>query len=395
MYKRYRVISSGGIAMEVINERIFVSGPSITQKEIDYVTEAVKSAWYDNANYYNEKFESNFKSYVGTKYAISLPSCTSAIHLSLIALGITEGDEVIVPDITWIATSAPINYVGAIPVFADIDEKTWCITPKSFEKCITSKTKAVIVVDLYGNIPEMDKIKEIAEKHNIAIIEDAAEAMGSIYKGKKAGSLGDIGVFSFHGSKIMTTGEGGMLVTYDKDIHERCLKLRDHGRAVSDKMFWNDEIGYKYKMSSLQAALGIAQLKRIEELVENKRSIFNWYKDELKDVEGIYLNSEDEAIRNNYWMVTIVWDNKKYKITKEKFMKELKQYNIDSRPFFYPLSMEPAYKELTKNKNYTNLNPNSYKISPYAINLPCGMGMNKELVKFVCDKLKLILNTIE
>lgn len=380
--------------MEVINERIFVSGPSITQKEIEYVTNAVQDAWYDNANFYNEKFESDFKNYVGTKYAISLSSCTSAIHLSLLALHISEGDEVIVPDITWIATSAPINYVGAIPVFADIDEKTWCITPESLEKCITSKTKAIISVDLYGNIPQMDKIKEIAEKYNIAIIEDAAEAMGSIYKGKKAGSLGVIGVFSFHGSKIMTTGEGGMLVTDDEDIYKRCLKLRDHGRAVSDKMFWNDEIGYKYKMSSLQAALGIAQLERIEELVEKKRSIFNWYKDELKDVECVYLNSELEGTRNSYWMVTIVWDSNIYKMKKEEFILELRKYNIDSRPFFYPLSMEPAYKELTQNKNYTNLNPNSYKISPYSINLPCGMRMNKELVKYVCDKIKLILNII-
>lgn len=377
--------------MNDLNERIFVSGPSITQKEIDYVAEAAKTAWYDNANYYNEKFENDFKNYIGTKYAISLPSCTAGLHLSLAALEIGEGDEVIVPDVTWIATSAPISYVGATPVFADIDEKTWCITPESFKKCITNKTKAVIPVDLYGNIPDMDEIIKIAKEHNIAIIEDSAEAMGCIYKGRKAGSLGDVGVFSFHGSKIMTTGEGGMLVTDDVDIYNKCLKLRDHGRAINDKMFWNDEVGFKYKMSSLQAAMGIAQLERIEELVEYKRKIFSWYENELKGFDGILLNSEPEEIRNNYWMVSIVWDVNEYNITKEEFMKELKKFNIDSRPFFYPLSMEPAYKNSTGGKDYSVINSVSYKISPYAVNLPCGMMMNEALVKIVCDKTREIL----
>lgn len=376
------------------NERIFVSGPSITQKEIDYVAEAVKNAWYGNANYYNNKFEDEFKKYIGTKYAMALPSCTSAIHLALLALGIGEGDEVIVPDITWIATSAPISYVGATPVFADIDKKTWCISVESLKRCITSKTKAVIPVDLYGNIPDMDEIRNICEKHHLAIIEDAAEAMGSIYKGKKAGSLGDIGVFSFHGSKIMTTGEGGMLVTDNEEIYNKCLKFRDHGRAISDKMFWNDEVGYKYKMSSMQAALGIAQLERIEELVERKRNIFDWYKRELGDIEGVSLNEEPKDSRSNYWMVTIVWINEKYNISKEKLMNELKKNNIDSRPFFYPLSMEPAYKDLAKSKQYDKLNNVAYDISAYAINLPCGMMMTEELVKIVCNKVKQIFQLI-
>jgi Predicted pyridoxal phosphate-dependent enzyme apparently involved in regulation of cell wall biogenesis len=372
-------------------ERIFVSGPSITQKEVDYVTEAVKNAWYDNANYYNAKFEEEFKGYIGTKYAVALPSCTSAIHLALLAFEIGVGDEVIIPDVTWIATSAPINYVGATPVFADIDRNTWCISVESLKRCITSKTKAVIPVDLYGNIPDMDEIRSVCKEYNIMIIEDAAEAMGSMYKGLKAGSLGDVGVFSFHGSKIMTTGEGGMLLTDNEKVYKRILKLRDHGRAVSNKMFWNDEIGYKYKMSSMQAALGIAQLERIEELVEKKRDIFNFYKKELGDIEGVTLNEEQNNTRNNYWMVTIVWDNEKYPITKEEFIEELRKYNIDSRPFFYPLSMEPAYKDMVKDKKYSILNKISYDISSRAINLPCGMMMTEELVKKVCDRVKKIL----
>lgn len=377
--------------MESQYEKIFVSGPEITEKEIEYVSKAVKNAWYDNASYYNDKFENDFKHYVGRQYAIALPSCTAAIHLALLSLNIGEGDEVIVPDITWIATAAPISYLGAVPVFADIEKDTWCICPESLERRITDKTKAVIVVDLYGSMCNMDKIIDIAKKYSIAVIEDAAQAMGSEYRGKKAGSFGDISVFSFHGSKIMTTGEGGMLVTNDEKIYKRCLKLGNHGRAKTSKMFWNDEIGYKYKMSSMQAALGIAQLERIEELVEKKRNIFNWYDEELKHVEGIGLNSEPEWVRNNFWMVTAVLDKGYYSLAKESLMEEFCKFNIDTRPFFYPLSMEPAYKEIIKEVEYSKLNSVAYEISPYAINLPCGMDMTQSKVKWVVDCLNRIL----
>lgn len=223
-------------------ERIPVSGPWITHKEIDYVTDAVTNAWYANANIYNERFEKAFAEYLGVQFAISLPSCTSAIHLSLLSLGVGAGDEVIVPDLTWIATSAPVSYVGATPVFADVDEKTWCLSAESFGRLISAKTKAVILVDLYGNMLDMDSIREVAEKHGVSIVEDAAEAIGSEYKGRKAGSFGETGVFSFHGSKILVTGEGGMLVTNRKDIYRRSLFLRDHGRNPGDKMFWNAEV---------------------------------------------------------------------------------------------------------------------------------------------------------
>lgn len=375
--------------------RIFVSGPSITDKEVEYVSEAVRKAWYGNANYYNEKFEHDFKNYVGCDYAIALPSCTSALHLALLALGVGKGDEVIVPDITWIATAAPVCYVGAKPVFADVEEDTWCLSPSSVEKNISPKTKAIIMVDLYGNVPDVNGIKKIAEKYKIPIIEDAAEAIGSSYNNLKAGSLGCIGTFSFHGSKTMTTGEGGMLVTNDKDIYSKCLKFRDHGRAISDKMFWNDLVAFKYKMSSMQAALGIAQLERIEELVNHKREIFYWYEKNLKGIDRIKLNCEKVGIKNSYWMVTIVWEHEVYGITKEEFIKELKKFNIDSRPFFYPLSMLPAFKDLSLETNYSKLNAASYKISPYSINLPCGMDMNLEKVNYVCDKVKEILLSVK
>ncbi len=370
-------------------ERIPVSGPWITQKEIDYVTDAVTNAWYGNANMYNELFEKAFAQYIGSKYAISLPSCTSAIHLSLLALGVGPGDEVIVPELTWIATSAPISYVGATPVFADVDQKTWCISADSFEQLITPKTKAVIPVDLYGNIPDMDRIRDIAVKYRIAIIEDAAEAIGSEYKNRRAGSFGDTGVFSFHGSKTLTTGEGGMLVTDNDDIYNRCLFLRDHGRNPGDFMFYNTEVAYKYKMSSMQAALGLAQLERIDELVERKRQIFYWYQEELSGIEGITLNYEAPETKNTYWMVTVIL-NEKIGFEKGQLMQLMGKNYIDSRPFFHPLSSIPAYKNYEEAIKAQQRNSISYSISFWGINLPSGFNINKDKVKHVCNYFKKI-----
>ena len=189
-----------------IAERIPIAGPWITQKEIDYVTDAVANAWYANHDMYHVRFEEAFGSYVGRKYAISLPSCTSALHLALLSLGLGPGDEVIVPDITWIASSAPITYIGATPVFADIDPESWCLSVESFEENVTNNTRAVIVVDLYGNMPDMDKLVSIADQYGIAVIEDAAQSIGAEYRGSKAGSFGICSAFSFHGTKTMTTG---------------------------------------------------------------------------------------------------------------------------------------------------------------------------------------------
>jgi perosamine synthetase len=372
-------------------ERIPVAGPWITQKEVDYVADAVRNAWYGNANMYHERFEKAFADYLGVRFAISLPSCTSAIHLSLLALGIGPGDEVIVPDITWIASAAPISYVGAVPIFADIDPRTWCLSAKSFEDCVTAKTKAVIPVDLYGNMPDMDGIRDIAKRHGIAIIEDAAEAIGSEYKRRKAGSFGDTGVFSFHGSKTLTTGEGGVVVSDREDIYQRVLVLRDHGRRPGDTMFWNAEVAYKYKMSSMQAALGLAQLERIEDLIARKRQIFAWYCEELSGIEGTSLNHEAPGTLFTYWMVTVIW-NPEFGLKKDHMIEGMAQRNIDCRPFFHPLSSLPAYEKLPQSKQARQRNEVSYQISPYGINLPSALNMRKEKVKYVCDILKELLS---
>jgi perosamine synthetase len=367
-------------------ERIPVAGPSITQKEIDYVADAVANAWYTQANCYHQRFEKAFAEYLGVRYAIALPSCTSAIHLSLLALGVGPGDEVIVPDATWIATAAPITYAGATPVFADIDEATWCLSAKSFEECITSRTKVVIPVDLYGNMPDMDGILLVAQRNNIPVIEDAAEAAGAEYKGKRAGSFGDAGVFSFHGSKTLTTGEGGMLVTDREDIYRRALFLRDHGRNPGDNSFWNTEIAYKYKMSSMQAALGLAQLERIDELIARKREIFRWYKEELSGIEGLTLNPGPATTQNSYWMVTVLLA-RELEVGRDFLIKAMNEKNIDCRPFFHPLSSLPAYQQLDQAQRARARNRVSYEICPRGLNLPSALNLRREQVRHVCGAL--------
>ena len=373
-------------------ERIPVAGPSITQKEIDYVTDAVTNAWYSNANMYHERFQTAFADYLNRQYAIALPSCTSAIHLSLLALGVGPGDEVIVPDATWIASAAPITYVGATTVFADIDEDTWCLSASSLEECVTSRTKAVIPVDLYGNLPKMDDILEVAERHGIAVIEDAAEAAGAEYRGQKAGSFGDTSVFSFHGSKTLTTGEGGMLVTDRDDIYHRALFLRDHGRTPGDSLFWNKEVAHKYKMSSMQAALGLAQLERLDELMERKREIFNCYKQELSDLPGVTLNPELPNTRNAFWMITAVL-SPDLGIEKDYLQTELSKRDIDSRPFFHPLSSIPAYHDLPQAQAARERNKVSYRICPYGLNLPSALNLTEEKIRIVCDVFREIVES--
>jgi perosamine synthetase len=373
-------------------DRILVSGPSITQKEIDYVTDAVKNAWYSNANMYHAKFEEAFAEYVGRRYAIALPSCTAALHLALAAARVGSGDEVIVPEATWIATSAPISYVGATPVFADIDPYSWCLDVKSFETCITAKTKAVIVVNLYGNMPEMDAILEVASRHHLVVIEDAAESIGSEYRGRKAGSFGFASTFSFHGSKTLTTGEGGLLLLDDEDAYHRCLFLRDHGRIIGDKMFWNGEVAFKYKMSSMQAALGLAQLERVADLISMKRQIFSWYQEELDGLDGVELNREATHIKNTYWMVTVILDPR-FGLQKEEVICLLSERKIDSRPFFYPLSSLPAYQKSPQIKDFQSRNTVSYRVSDYGINLPSGLDLTVEKVKYICQSLRDILHT--
>jgi perosamine synthetase len=367
--------------------RIPIAGPSITQKEIDYVSEAVSTAWYGNANAFHDRFERAFATYSRRRHAVSLPSCTSGLHLALLALGIGPGDEVIVPEATWIATVAPVCYVGATPVFADIDARTWGLSPRSFAGLITPRTKAAIVVDLYGSMPDWDALAAVADRHGVHLIEDAAEAIGSRWRDRPAGSFGAMSAFSFHGSKTLTTGEGGMLVLDDDMLLDRVLRLRDHGRAPGDTMFLNEEVGWKYKMSSMQAALGLAQLERLDDLVEGKRRVFGWYREMLAGWNEGSLNPDVPGVHNSYWMSTVVLDSR-LGITKEALVPALRNAGIDSRPFFSPLSSIPAFRQTAQAKAARARNDVAYGLTPFGINLPSALALSREDVGRVCDTLR-------
>jgi perosamine synthetase len=368
-------------------KRIPVAGPSITNLEIEYVGDAVRRCWYQDANVYHERFEEAFAAYLGVKHAMALPSCTSALHLALAGLGIGPGDEVIVPESTWIASAAPITYLGATPVFADVDERTWCLSADSLKENLSPRTKAVIAVDLYGGVPDYHQLRQICDARGIPIIEDAAQAIGSEFDGQRAGSLGDVGAFSFHGSKTLTTGEGGMLVTSRDDVWRRVQRLRDHGQNPAGDLYMNEEIGFKYKMSSMQAALGLAQLERIDELVFLKRQIFGWYRQELGGIEGLRLNQEPPETKNSYWMVTAVIDDR-FDLPKTELMKVLRDDGIDTRPFFYPLSSLPAFRFRGGVARWGRRNPTAYRVSEQAINLPSALSLTRADVGRVCDALR-------
>jgi perosamine synthetase len=373
------------------SERIPIAGPWVTDLEVRYVADAAANDWYENAGQSVGLFEREFAAELGVAHAVAVPHCTSALHLSFLALGIGAGDEVIVPESTWVATAAPLSYVGAVPVFADIDPVSWCISPESLERCVTPRTKAILTVDLYGAVPDMDGVGEVARAADVPVVEDAAQSIGSSWHGRNAGTLGDVATFSFHGTKTLTTGEGGMFVTDRSDLHQRVQALRDHGRTSSDfKYFVTDEIAYKYRMSSLQAAFGRAQLARLPELVERKRQIFGWYEERLRDVEGLVLNHRDPAVHNTFWMVTAVVDVA-YGLSTRELMAAFDDHQIDTRPFFPPLSSLGAFAGQETSRGARERNPVAYDIASRAINLPSALRLTEDDVDRVCTVLREVL----
>ena len=324
-------------------ERILYAKPSITERETSYATDAARNGWGPNCYDYINRFEAAFREHLDVKNAYATSSCTGALHLGMAALGIGPGDEIILGDTNWIASVASIVHLGACPVFVDILRDTWCLDPAQVERAITPRTKAIVAVHLYGNLCEMDALVEIGARHDVHVIEDAAEAIGSIDKGRRAGSIGAFGAFSFHGSKTFTTGEGGMLVTADAGLIEKVKMLGAHGRRPGEsRQFWSEMVGFKYRMSNLDAAIGLAQVERAEELIARKREVFQNYFAELSGVAGLRMNPEPPETRNGYWMPTIVFDPDAG-ITRESLMAAFQAANADARVIFWPLSTLPPF----------------------------------------------------
>lgn len=362
------------------SNRIHYAKPSITELEVRYATDAAANGWGDRCYEYIFRFEDAFRKHLGVKHAIAASSCTGALHMGLAALGVGPGDEVILADTNWIATAAPIAYLGAKPVFVDILPDTWCIDPNLAEAAITSRTKAIIAVHLYGNLCEMNELLAIGERHGIPVIEDAAEAIGSVYFGKRAGSMGRFGTFSFHGTKTVTTGEGGMFVTQDDTLYERVLTLSNHGRNRNQiRQFWPDIIGFKYKMSNIQAAIGYAQMNRIEEMIARKREIFETYSHELMKQPCISMNPQKPGTTNGYWMPAAVL-TPETGVTREKLQAAFSSKNIDARVFFWPLSSLPPFEPMFSNKT-------AYDLPGRSINLPSYHDLTKDQITKVCGVL--------
>jgi perosamine synthetase len=370
-----------------LQDNIYMAGTHVSSLEEEYVIDALRNGWYQDKYYYCERLQEEFSDYHDRKYALMTPNCTSAIHLVLMALGIGPGDEVIVPECTWIATASPVTYVGATPVFADIESETWCLDPVSLENSITDKTKAVIVVDLFGNMPKMDKIQQICDDNNLFLIEDAAEALGSSYQKTRAGKFGTASVFSFHNTKTMSTGEGGMLLLDNSDLYDLCVKLRDHGRGPNTKPYYNDIIGYKYMPFNIQAAMGLAQFHRLDELLEIKRGHLAFYKDQLSDLD-VQLNHESDDVINGAWITGLVV-GRSYGLSKHEIMSRMHQHGVPSRPFFYPLSSIPAFSQ---QPTYESKNVVSYDISHRGINLPGAPNLTERQLHLVCETVRKVLS---
>ena len=280
--------------------RIPSAGPSITQAEIDLVSQSIKDGWGSKMSYYIDVFTEEFSNYIGYKYCLPTSHCTDAIHLAMLTLDLKPEDEVIVPDMTWVASAAPVIYVGAKPVLVDVDSDSWCITASQIEKSITKNTKAVVVVDLLGNMPEWDEILDVCRKNNLFIIEDESEGIGAKYKGKLAGTFGDISLFSFNATKLIMSGQGGMFCTNNQDLYNSAKLMSHHGmdkpKDGKGKYYWSDVLGFNYGWTNIQAALALAQLRRINELLEYKKWLFDEYQKRLSTVPNLKLSPSKAGI---------------------------------------------------------------------------------------------------
>lgn len=351
--------------------------PSLRGNEKKYLNECIDTNWLTETGRFVGDFENSFKEYVGAKYATVVNNGTLALHLALMGLEIGPEDEVIVPSLTYIASANAITYTGAKPVFVDCEPESWQIDPIDVENKITTKTKAIMPVHLYGHSAEMEKLKEIANKHNLFIIEDCAEAFGTYYNNKHVGTLGDIGTFSFFGNKTITSGEGGMLVTNNKKLFDKANHLKGQGQAIS-RQYWHDVVGYNYRMTNLSAAVGLAQLENAKSILKDKSNIAKWYRENLKDLPLTFQKLMPNIVHSN-WMITVLTENS---IVRDELRKRLDENKIETRPTFFPVHTMPMYS--TSNQTLKN----SEDIGLRGMSLPSYPDLKETDVKNICAAVK-------
>ena len=365
--------------------RIPILEPVLEGNEMRYMQECIDTNWISSQGRFVKDFENLFSKLHCNLPAVSVSNGTNALHLSLKTFEIGEGDEVIVPNITFAACSNAVIHSGAEPVFCEIDIDTWCISAIEAEKLITDKTKAIMIVHLYGQVADLDAFRDLAKKYKILLIEDCAEAIGSEYKGKPVGTFGDVATFSFFGNKTISTGEGGMILFKEKEKAEKSKILRDHGMHP-EKKYWHEFVGFNYRLTNIQAAIGFAQLERFKEIIERKITIYSWYKLFLKDVSGIAkLPQELELSRHSNWLFTLLLEEY---LDKKTVMKSLLKKGIESREVFYPLNLMPPYKNYKCSKNTSN----SQYISNNGISLPSSVNLSRDDIFYICSSIKKLLD---
>jgi perosamine synthetase len=355
---------------------------SFEGNELEYVTDCIKTGWVSSLGKYVHRFEDGFAAYCGAKHGIATSNGTTALHLALAAMGIGPGDEVIIPTLTFVATANAVIYNGATPVFVDSEPETWNIDPEQIERKITERTRAIIPVHIYGHPADMDPINEIAERHGLYVLEDAAEAHGATYKGRRTGGLADISCFSFYGNKILTTGEGGMVLTDNDEWNDKARWLRDHGMSPK-KRYWHPVVGFNFRLTNLQAALGVAQLERIDEIIAIKRRNAARYAELLADVPHITLHPEADWATNVYWLYSILI-GEGFPMSRDEAALALKERGIDSRGFFYLISDMPPYLEYAKGEEF----PVAAALSRKGINLPSSATLTDDQIVQVCDAIR-------
>lgn len=361
-------------------KRIAIYEPDISIREHKYLSDCIKNGWISSRGPYVKRFEQAFSQSINTRYALATSSGTAALHLALLGLGIEKDYEVIIPDLTFVATANAVSYLGARPVLVDITRNSWTIDPEQVLSKVTKQTKAIIVVHLYGHPADMNPLRQIARKHNLYIIEDAAEAFGTRYRGKVVGGLGNIGCFSFFANKTVTTGEGGMVTLNNKKLYNHISFLNNHSMSKK-KRYYHPKVGYNYRMSSLQAAVGLAQIERSKQLIAKKRKIALQYTTLLKDLEEfITFPTEQPWAFCTYWMYSVVLKPLRKKNIRNRLMKFLESFNIESRPFFTALHKLPMYRQ-------DGQFPISTMLSANGLSLPSGTTLRTSDIAFVCKAI--------
>ena len=363
-----------------------VCEPLLTGRELEYASDCLKTNWISSAGKYIPEFEKRFAEYCGCKYGISTTSGTTALHLALASLGIGPGDEVIMPAFTMAACAFAVIYTGAKPVLVDAERRTWNIDMAQLERRVTERTKAIMPVHIYGHPCHMDPVMEIAKRHSLFVVEDAAEAHGAEYKGIRVGSIGQLGCFSFYANKIITTGEGGMIVTNDAQLAEKARRLKDQAFSPQ-RRFLHTSIGFNYRMTNVQAAIGLGQMEIIDRFVEMRRKNASLYSAGLKGIPGITLPEQMKWAKNVYWMFGILTDER-LGVTRDSLMQKLKEKGVDTRTFFIPMHVQPAFLDmgLFKGESY----PVATELSERGLYLPSGSGLKSEEIDYICACVRSI-----